>query len=48
MTNERTEPVQLNITEGTEGMDVLEDLMESHDVVVSLLPWSLHPKIAEK
>merc|ERR1712203_1052476 len=40
----RTEPVLLDIQESPEH---LKDLVKSHDVVVSLLPWQLHPKIAE-
>ena len=28
--------------------DLLDDLIKSHDVVVSLLPWTLHPMIAER
>ena len=40
----RTEPVLLDIQESPEH---LKDLVKSHDVVVSLLPWTLHPKIAE-
>merc|ERR550532_3433804 len=40
----RTEPVLLDIQESPEK---LEDLVKSHDIVVSLLPWQLHPKIAE-
>ena len=40
----RTEPVLLDIQESP---DKLEDLVKSHDIVVSLLPWQLHPKIAE-
>jgi len=42
--HERTEPVLLDIQESPEH---LKDLVASHDVVVSLLPWTLHPKIAE-
>ena len=26
---------------------MLDDLIKSHDVVVSLLPWTLHPTIAK-
>jgi len=43
--HERTEPVLLDIMERP---DMLDDLMKSHDVVVSLLPWTLHPRIAER
>ena len=28
--------------------DLLDDLISSHDVVVSLLPWTLHPFVAER
>jgi len=42
--HERTEPVLLDVMERP---DMLGDLIKSHDVVVSLLPWTLHPKIAE-
>ena len=42
--HERTEPVLLDVMERP---DMLADLMKSHDVVVSLLPWTLHPTIAK-
>jgi len=42
---ERVEPVLLDVIERP---DKLDDLMKSHDVVVSLLPWTLHPKVAER
>ncbi|TRY81173.1 hypothetical protein TCAL_11846 [Tigriopus californicus] len=41
---ERTDPVLLNIEERP---DTLNDLIQGHDCVISLLPWPLHPKIAE-
>jgi len=44
-THERTEPVLLDVQERP---DLLDDLIKSHDVVVSLLPWTLHPMIAER
>lgn len=44
-THERTEPVLLDVLERP---DMLDDLMKSHDVVVSLLPWTIHHKIAER
>ena len=28
--------------------DLLDDLMKSHDVVVSLLPWTIHADIAKR
>ena len=43
MTHDRTEPVLLDVDERP---DILDDLIKSHDVVVSLLPWQLHPTIA--
>jgi len=39
---ERTEPVLLNVQERP---DLLDDLIANHDVVVSLLPWQLHPEV---
>jgi len=45
MTHERTEPVLLDVIERP---DMLDDLMKSHDVVVSLLPWTIHPDIAKR
>eukprot|EP00095_Tigriopus_kingsejongensis_P002741 maker-scaffold138_size318692-snap-gene-0.8 protein:Tk02741 transcript:maker-scaffold138_size318692-snap-gene-0.8-mRNA-1 annotation:"hypothetical protein DAPPUDRAFT_334150" len=42
---ERTDPVLLNIEERP---DQLSDLIKGHECVISLLPWPLHPKIAEK
>ncbi|XP_023324527.1 alpha-aminoadipic semialdehyde synthase, mitochondrial [Eurytemora carolleeae] len=42
---ERTEPVLLNVQERP---DMLDDLMKSHDVVVSLLPWTIHADIAKR
>ena len=42
---ERTEPVLLDVDKSPEALD---DLINSHQVVVSLLPWPLHPKIAER
>merc|ERR1719489_331066 len=44
-THERTEPVLLDVQERP---DLLDDLIKSHDVVVSLLPWTLRPMIAER
>jgi len=43
--HERTEPVLLDVMERP---DLLDDLISSHDVVVSLLPWTLHPVVAER
>jgi len=43
--HERTEPVLLDVVERP---DLLDDLMKSHDVVVSLLPWTLHPVVAKR
>merc|ERR1740128_1369163 len=45
MAHERTEPVLLDVQERP---DLLDDLIKSHDVVVSLLPWTLHPFIAQR
>merc|ERR1740128_612887 len=45
MSHERTEPVLLDVQERP---DLLDDLIKSHDVVVSLLPWTLHPFIAQR
>lgn len=42
---ERTEPVLLNVQERP---DLLDELIRGHDVVVSLLPWQLHPEIAAR
>lgn len=44
-THERTEPVLLDVNERP---DLLDDLMKSHDVVVSLLPWTIHADIAKR
>lgn len=44
MAHERTEPVLLDINESP---DKLADLIKSHDIVVSLLPWTLHPIVAK-
>ena len=44
LAHERTEPVLLDVMERP---DLLNDLVKSHDVVVSLLPWTLHPEIAK-
>jgi len=44
MAHERTEPVLLDINERP---DKLADLIKSHDIVVSLLPWTLHPIVAK-
>jgi len=45
LAHERTEPVLLDVNERP---DLLDDLIQSHDIVVSLLPWTLHPTIAER
>ena len=45
LTHERTEPVLLDVNERP---DLLDDLIKSHNVVVSLLPWVLHPSIASR
>merc|ERR1712025_725356 len=45
MTHERTEPVLLDVNERP---DMLDDLIKSHNIVVSLLPWQLHPSIAAR
>lgn len=45
MAHERTEPVLLDVIERS---DHLDDLIRSHDVVVSLLPWTLHPNMAQR
>ena len=45
MSHERTEPVLLDVNERP---DLLDDLIRSHNVVVSLLPWQLHPSIAAR
>merc|ERR1719443_1211167 len=45
MSHERTEPVLLDLNERP---DLLDDLIRSHNVVVSLLPWQLHPSIAAR
>ena len=42
---ERTEPVLLDVSESPERLD---DLIKSHNVVISLLPWTLHPVVAKK
>jgi len=42
---ERTEPVLLDVQESPERLD---DLIKSHNVVISLLPWTLHPTVAKK
>ena len=42
---ERTEPVLLDVDKSPEHLD---DLIKSHQIVVSLLPWPLHPKIAQR
>ena len=42
---ERTEPVLLDVQESP---DHLDDLIKSHNVVISLLPWTLHPTVAKK
>merc|ERR1712008_1850 len=44
MAHEGTEPVLLDINERP---DKLADLIKSHDIVVSLLPWTLHPIVAK-
>lgn len=44
-TFQNTEPVLLDVIERP---DLMEDLIQSADLVVSLLPYSLHPKIAEQ
>jgi len=44
MAHQRTEPVLLDVNERP---DKLADLIKSHDIVVSLLPWTLHPTIAK-
>ena len=36
-----------NLLEVSERPDLLDDLIKSHDIVVSLLPWTLHFAIAE-
>lgn len=41
----RTEPVLLNVTERP---DLLKELVTKADVVVSLLPYGLHPVVAEQ
>ena len=45
LSHERTEPVLLDVNERP---DLLDDLIKSHNVVVSLLPWQLHPSIANR
>jgi alpha-aminoadipic semialdehyde synthase len=35
--------VLLNVQERP---DILDDLIKNHDVVVSLLPWQLHPDVS--
>ena len=41
----RTEPVLLNVTERP---DLLREYVDKADVVVSLLPYGLHPLVAEQ
>jgi alpha-aminoadipic semialdehyde synthase len=41
----RTEPVLLDVHESPVRFD---DLIQSHNVVVSLLPWTLHPEVAKR
>ena len=41
----RTEPVLLDVHESPER---LEDLIKSHNLVISLLPWTLHPEVAKR
>jgi len=41
---ERTEPVLLDVKERP---DLLESLISDHDLVISLLPWDLHPMVAD-
>jgi len=40
----RTEPVLLNVQERP---DTLKELIDKVDVVISLLPYALHPMVAE-
>jgi len=41
----RTQPVLLDVAQSTEALD---DLIKEHNIVLSLLPWTLHPTIAER
>ena len=41
----RTQPVLLDVAQST---DALDDLIKEHNIVLSLLPWTLHPTIAER
>ena len=41
----RTEPVLLNVSERP---DLLKEYVERSDIVVSLLPYALHPVVAEQ
>ena len=41
----RTEPILLDVNESP---DHLDDLIKSHNVVVSLLPWTMHPVVAKR
>uniref|UniRef100_A0A646QGR2 Alpha-aminoadipic semialdehyde synthase n=1 Tax=Hemiscolopendra marginata TaxID=943146 RepID=A0A646QGR2_9MYRI len=42
---ENTEPILLDIIDRP---DLMENLIENTDLVISLLPYSLHPKVAEQ
>ena len=42
---ERTEPVLLDVHESPERLD---DLINSHNIVISLLPWTMHPIVAKR
>ena len=41
----RTEPILLDVNESP---DHLDDLIKSHNVVVSLLPWTMHHVVAKR
>lgn len=41
----RTEPVLLDVNESP---DHLDDLIKSHNVVISLLPWTMHPVVLKR
>ena len=41
----RTQPVLLDVDERP---DLMAELMKDHDLVISLLPWELHPEVAKK
>ena len=41
----RTEPILLDVNESP---DHLDDLIKSHNIVVSLLPWTMHPVVAKR